>query len=72
MPTWILGLMGSLGGVAVQMMIKSIGYEFISRAAVIVADGFAKSTPTHRDDLVVEAWAKALGVSPEVLKEQSK
>lgn len=68
MPMWISSLLAPLGAVVMQMMLKTLGYAFISKAAVIAAHAWAKTTETQHDDAVVKAWAEALGVPVENLK----
>ncbi len=59
----------ALGGILLQMLMKSLGYEFIADAAVMIADSWAKTTKTHKDDLVVERWGVAIGASEAVIKQ---
>jgi 2-hydroxychromene-2-carboxylate isomerase len=54
--------LGGLGAIFVTMLAKLIGYEFVSRVTVIGLKAWAESTPTHKDDEVVDAIANALGV----------
>jgi hypothetical protein len=62
----------SASSILVSMLMKLIGYEFISKVVVIGLDAWAKSTETKYDDLVVEAMAKAWDVDVSKIKELGK
>lgn len=68
MPVWIMSILSSLAGIGLQMGMKLIGYEFVSKAAILSMQEWSKSTPSHWDDQVTEAAAKAWGVPVEDLK----
>lgn len=72
MSALVLSMLGSLGAIGYSMLAKLIGYEFVTRTTIIGARAVAESTKTHRDDEVVEEFAKAWGVPPAQLKELVK
>lgn len=57
-----------LGKAFLEMLMRLLGYKFISEATVLALDAWAKSTENHNDDKVVAAIAKALEVPLESLK----
>jgi len=61
-------LFAGLGSIFYSMLVKLIGYEFVTRTTVIGMNAWAKTTKTHNDDAVTEAAAKAWGVDKSVLE----
>lgn len=52
--------MSALAAIGVQILMKCIGYNFVSRVLIIAAKQWAKSTKTHWDDQVSAALEEAL------------
>lgn len=65
-------LFAGIGAIAVSMLTKLIGYEFVARVTVIGLNAWSKSTETKYDDKVAEAMAKAWGVDVADLKSIEK
>lgn len=61
-------LFAGLASIGYTLLVKLIGYEFISRTLVIALTEWSKSTDTKWDDEVTQAAAKAWGVHPDFLK----
>lgn len=61
-------IFAGLGAIFMQMLIKLIGYEFVSRIVVIGLKSWADSQKNEHDEEIVAAIAQALGVSLESLK----
>lgn len=57
-----------LGSIFLEMLMRLIGYDFISKATIMGLEAWAETTATHRDDDLVKAAAKALGVPETDLK----
>jgi len=58
----------ALLAIFVQIGMKLIGYQFVSRVLIFGCREFAKHTKTTFDDQVTEAMAESLGIKPADLK----
>lgn len=67
MPSFLVSVGTAFGGVLLQMLLKSLGYEMIVKASVIAADAWADSTKTDKDNLVVDAWGRAMGAPDDLM-----
>lgn len=63
-------MLGALAGkILMQILGNLIGYNFVTEVLVIGLKQWAESTQNKKDDKVVAAVAKALGVDPKVLQD---
>jgi hypothetical protein len=61
-------MFSGLASIFVSMLMKLLGYDFITKVTVVGLQAWAGSTQTHKDDEVVAAMAKAWGVSTDDVK----
>lgn len=61
-------ILASLGGIALTMGLKIVGYSFISKALIISLRAWAETTESKHDDEIIEAMAAALEVPVSNLK----
>lgn len=68
MQALIAPALAALASVLTSMLMKLIGYEFISRIVIIGLSEWAKTTQTTLDDKIYAEAAKAFGVPEDLIK----
>jgi hypothetical protein len=64
----MINFVPALGAICVQLAMKLVGYQFISRVIIYGCREFSRQTKTDMDDQVTEAMAEAWGIKPADLK----